>query len=71
MVSTNPEHHFADSGTTLTQYWRGAERCFKKTEDDGIKMCRTVSTICGSPITGTTKLDDAVKFTKKGGRREG
>ncbi|MCK9229590.1 MAG: pyruvate carboxyltransferase [Syntrophales bacterium] len=65
MVSTDPEHHFANSGTTLTQYWREAERCIKKARDAGIKMCGTVSTIWGSPISGATKLEDAVEFTKR------
>lgn len=65
MVSTDPEHHFANSGTTLTQYWKEAERCIKKAADHGMKMCGTVSTIWGSPITGATKLEDAVEFTKR------
>ena len=49
MVSTDPEHHFANSGTTLSQYWREAERCIQKARDVGIKMCGTVSTIWGKP----------------------
>jgi len=65
MVSTDPEHHFANSGTTLTQYWKEAERCIKKARDVGMKMCGTVSTIWGSPITGATELKDAVEFTKR------
>jgi hydroxymethylglutaryl-CoA lyase len=65
MVSTDPEHHFANSGTTLSQYWREAERCIKKATDAGIKMCGTVSTIWGSPISGATQLEDAVEFTKR------
>lgn len=65
MVSTDPEHHFANSGTTLSQYWKEAERCIKKAADVGIKMCGTVSTIWGSPITGATRLEDAVEFTKR------
>lgn len=65
MVSTDPEHHFANSGTTLAQYWREAERCIKKAADVGIRMCGTVSTIWGSPITGATRLEDAVEFTKR------
>jgi len=48
MVSTDPEHHFANSGTTLTQYWKEAERCIKKATAAGIKMCGTVSTIWGA-----------------------
>jgi hydroxymethylglutaryl-CoA lyase len=64
MVSTEEQHHFANSGTTLPNYWKEAERCIKKCTDAGIKMCGTVSTIWGSPIGGATRLEDAVKFTK-------
>ncbi|MEE4262046.1 MAG: pyruvate carboxyltransferase [Desulfobacteraceae bacterium] len=65
MVSTEEEHHFANSGTTLPAYWKEAERCIKKTTDAGLKMCGTVSTIWGSPIAGATELQDAVEFTKR------
>ncbi|MGD9190108.1 MAG: pyruvate carboxyltransferase [Desulfobacteraceae bacterium] len=65
MVSTEEEHHFANSGTTLPDYWEEAERCIKKCHDAGIKMCGTVSTIWGSPIGGATRLEDAVEFTKR------
>ena len=65
MVSTEEEHHFANSGTTLPDYWQEAERSIKKCTDAGIKMCGTVSTIWGSPIAGATQLQDAVEFTKR------
>jgi hydroxymethylglutaryl-CoA lyase len=65
MVSTEEEHHFANSGTTLPAYWKEAERCIKKCTDAGIKMCGTVSTIWGSPIAGATELQDAAEFTKR------
>ncbi len=65
MVSTEEEHHFANSGTTLPNYWAEAERCIKKCNNAGIKMCGTVSTIWGSPIGGATDMKDAVKFTKR------
>lgn len=65
MVSTEEEHHFANSGTTLPDYWKEAERCIKKARDAGIKMCGTVSTIWGSPIGGATDLKDAILFTKR------
>ncbi len=65
MVSTDPEHHYANSGTTLSQYWKEVERCIKKAGDVGIRMNGTVSTIWGSPITGATRLEDAVEFTKR------
>ncbi len=65
MVSTEEEHHFANSGTTLPDYWKEAERCIKKCTDAGIKMNGTVSTIWGSPIGGATDMKDAVEFTKR------
>ncbi len=65
MVSTEEEHHFANSGTTLPDYWKEAERCIKKCQDAGIKMCGTVSTIWGSPIGGSTDMKDAVEFSKR------
>ncbi len=65
MVSTEEEHHFANSGTSLPEYWQEAERCIQKCTDAGIKMCGTVSTIWGSPIAGATELKDAVAFTKR------
>ena len=65
MASTEEEHHFANSGTTLPVYWNEAERCIQKCRDAGIKMCGTVSTIWGSPIGGATDLKDAVEFTKR------
>ena len=65
MVSTEEEHHFANSGTTLPVYWAEAERCIQKATDAGIKMCGTVSTIWGSPIAGATDMQDAVEFTKR------
>ena len=65
MVSTEEEHHFANSGTTLPDYWAEAERCTKKANDAGIQMCGTVSTIWGSPIGGATDMRDAVEFTKR------
>lgn len=64
MVSTDEQHHFANSGATLPEYWREAERAIKKARDAGIKICGTVSTIWGSPITGPTRMEDAVEFAK-------
>ncbi len=65
MVSTDEQHHFANSGTTLPAYWEEAKRCTEKTRDAGVKMCGTVSTIWGSPISGPTELSEAVEFTKR------
>ncbi len=66
MVSTEEEHHFANSGTTLPEYWKEAERCITKCNQAGMKMCGTVSTIWGSPIGGgATELKDAVEFSRR------
>jgi hydroxymethylglutaryl-CoA lyase len=65
MVSTDEEHHFANSGTTLPNYWVEAKRCIEKARDVGIKTNGTVSTIWGSPISGPTRLEEAVEFTKR------
>ncbi len=65
MVSTDEEHHFANSGTTLPEYWKEAERCIKKATDAGIEVNGTVSTIWGSPISGPTKMEDAIAFTRR------
>jgi hydroxymethylglutaryl-CoA lyase len=50
MVSTDEHHHFVNSGCTLLEYWKEAERCIRKVKDAGMKFCGTVSTIWGSPI---------------------
>jgi hydroxymethylglutaryl-CoA lyase len=65
MVSTDEEHHFANSGTTLPNYWEEAARCIQKANDVGIKVNGTVSTIWGSPISGPTRLEEAVEFAQK------
>ncbi len=65
MVSTEEQHHFANSGTTLPDYWKECERSIKKCNDAGMMMCGTVSTIWGSPIGGATELKDAVEFSKR------
>jgi hydroxymethylglutaryl-CoA lyase len=65
MVSTEEQHHFANSGCTLPEYWKECERSIRKCNDAGMRMCGTVSTIWGSPIGGATALKDAVEFTRR------
>ncbi len=65
MVSTDEEHHFANSGTTLPEYWEESQRSIEKCHDVGIKVFGTVSTIWGSPISGPTRFEDALEFTKR------
>lgn len=65
MISTEEEHHFVNTGTTISEYWKEAERCIEKCHRVGMKMCGTVSTIWGSPITGPTDMGKALEFTKR------
>ncbi len=65
MVSTDEEHHFANSGSTLPEYWQEAQRSIQKCNDAGIKIFGCVSTIWGSPISGPTRFEDALEFTKR------
>ncbi len=65
MVSTSETHHKRNSGTTLAEYWKTAERCIKKAHENDMKLCGTVSTIWGCPIEGPTELSKAVEFTKR------
>lgn len=64
MISTEEEHHYVNSGTTIKEYWKEAERSIKKCNDAGMVMCGTVSTIWGSPVGGPTDMKDALEFTK-------
>lgn len=65
MVSTDEEHHFANSGSTLPEYWQEAQRSIQKCNDVGMKIFGCVSTIWGSPISGPTRFEDALEFTKR------
>lgn len=65
MVSTSEAHHLVNSGITLKTYWNMAERYIQRAKDVGMKVCGTVSTIWGCPISGATDMQLAVDFTKR------
>ena len=65
MVSTSESHHIKNSGLSLADYWKMAEKYIKKANDAGIKVNGTVSTIWGCPIEGPTDMKKAVDFTKR------
>lgn len=65
MVSTSESHHIKNSGLTLKEYWKMAEKYIKKATDAGIKVNGTVSTIWGCPIEGPTKMETAIDYTKR------
>ena len=63
MVSTEEQHHFANSGTTLPDYWAEAERSIKKCADAGIKMCGTACSISDAPISSQCLVNSTASLS--------
>lgn len=65
MVSTSESHHSRNSGLSLADYWRMAEKYIPMARDAGLKVNGTVSTIWGCPIEGPTEMHQAIDFTQR------
>ncbi len=65
MVSTSESHHKKNSGLSLDDYWKMAEKYIPMAKDAGLKVNGTVSTIWGCPIEGPTEMKKAVEFAKR------
>ena len=65
MVSTSEPHQLRNSGMNHQQYWQLTEECIKDAHRAGMKVNGTVSTIWGCPLTGPTRLEEAVEFTRR------
>lgn len=65
MVSTSESHHKKNSGVSLADYWKMAEKYIPLAKDAGLKVNGTVSTIWGCPIEGPTRPEKAIEFTKR------
>ena len=65
MVSTSESHHKVNSGLSLQEYWKMAEKYIRLAHDNGLKVCGTVSTIWGCPIEGPTDTRKALEFTRR------
>ena len=65
MVSTSESHHRKNSGLSLDEYWKMAEKYIPIAKDAGLKVNGTVSTIWGCPIEGPTEMKKAIEFTKR------
>ncbi len=65
MVSTSESHHKKNSGLSLSDYWKMAEKYIPMAHDAGIKVNGTVSTIWGCPIEGPTDMSKAIEFTER------
>jgi hydroxymethylglutaryl-CoA lyase len=65
MVSTSESHHRKNSGLSLSEYWKMAEKYIPIAKDAGLKVNGTVSTIWGCPIEGPTEMSKAIDFTRR------
>ena len=65
MVSTSESHHRKNSGLSLDDYWKMAEKYIPLAHNAGLKVNGTVSTIWGCPIEGPTKMEKAIDFTNR------
>ena len=65
MVSTSESHHRVNSGLSLEEYWKMAEKSIRVAHDNGLKVCGTVSTIWGCPIEGPTDMKKGLEFTRR------
>jgi hydroxymethylglutaryl-CoA lyase len=65
MVSTSESHHLKNSGLSLADYWKMAEKYIPMARDAGLKVNGTVSTIWGCPIEGPTEMSKAIGFAKR------
>lgn len=65
MVSTSESHHKKNSGLSLEDYWKMAEKYIPLAHAAGMKVNGTVSTIWGCPIEGPTKMEKAIEFTRR------
>jgi hydroxymethylglutaryl-CoA lyase len=65
MVSTGEGHHRTNSGLSLSDYWKMAEKYVPIAREAGLKVNGTVSTIWGSPVDGPTDMKEAIAFTKR------
>jgi hydroxymethylglutaryl-CoA lyase len=65
MVSTSESHHVKNSGISLDEYWKMAEKYIPLAHDAGLKVNGTVSTIWGCPIEGPTEMSKAIEFAKR------
>ncbi|MHC1706630.1 MAG: hypothetical protein AB9842_03795 [Bacteroidales bacterium] len=65
MVSTSESHHYKNSGLSLSDYWKMAEKYIPLARDAGLKVNGTVSTIWGCPIEGPTEMSKAIEFAQR------
>ena len=65
MVSTSESHHSKNSGLSLDEYWKMAEKYIHLAQAAGLKVNGTVSTIWGCPIEGPTKMEKAIEFAQR------
>lgn len=65
MVSTSESHQKKNSGLTIEEYFKMAEKYVPMAREAGLKVNGTVSTIWGCPLEGPTEMSKAVDFSRR------
>lgn len=65
LISLSESYQKRNTGMTIEEYWKMAERCIKKARDAGIKVNGTINTIWGCPIEGPTDMKKGIDFSKR------
>jgi hydroxymethylglutaryl-CoA lyase len=65
MVSTSETHQYKNSGLSIEEYFKMAEKYVPMAREAGLKVNGTVSTIWGCPLEGPTEMSKAVDFSKR------
>lgn len=65
MVSTSETHQYKNSGLSIDEYFKMAEKYVPMAREAGLKVNGTVSTIWGCPLEGPTEMSKAVDFSRR------
>jgi hydroxymethylglutaryl-CoA lyase len=65
MVSTSESHQRKNSGLTIEEYFKMAEKYVPMAREAGLLVNGTVSTIWGCPLEGPTEMSKAVDFSRR------
>lgn len=65
VVSISEAYQYANTGTTIDEYWKMSEKCISYAFGAGITVCGAINSIWGCPKSGRTEMKTAVEFTKR------
>ncbi len=65
VISVSDAYQQANTGMTIQEYWKMAEKCIQDAKSSGIRVCGVINGIWGCPKTGRTDMQKAVDFTRR------